>query len=78
MRGCDELIVTEVTQLLDLDDALELLRTEQFHLRRALAEPEVSFIVVPTEAETHPVRDVDGVIKDATAFACAKARLRRE
>jgi len=43
----------------------ELLRREQQQLPAALAEPDVSFIVTPVEAEAHFVRDYDGEIKPA-------------
>ncbi len=38
----------------------------------------MSFIVVPTEAEAHLVRDVDGEIRDATEVERKKARMRRD
>ena len=38
---------------------------EQRELRDALAEPDVSFIVTPVEAEAHFIRDHDGVVRDA-------------
>jgi hypothetical protein len=46
-------------------EVAELLRRDQQQLRDALAEPDVSFIVTPVEAEAHFVRDHDGVVKDA-------------
>ncbi len=65
------------SQLLDIDPVAELLRTEQLQLRQALAEPDVSFIVVPTEAEAHLVRDFDGEIRDAAEVEHKKACMRR-
>ncbi len=60
-----------------MDGVAELLRTEQLQIRQALAEPDVSFIVVPTQAEAHLVRDVDGEIRDATEVE-RKARMQRD
>ena len=37
---------------------------------RVLAEPAVSFIVVPVQAETHLVRDFDGAIRVERGRAC--------
>jgi hypothetical protein len=56
----------------------ELLRQDQQQLRTALAEPDVSFIVTPVEAEAHFVRDHDGVVKDAGEVERRRARMRRE
>jgi hypothetical protein len=56
----------------------DLLRREQQQLREALAEPDVSFVVAPVDAEAHFVRDHDGVVKDAGEVARRRARMRRE
>jgi hypothetical protein len=55
-----------------------LLRREQRQLRDALAEPDVSFVVTPVDAEAHFVRDHDGIVKDAEEVERRRARLRRE
>ena len=57
---------------------MELDRRERSELRVALAEPDVSFIVVPVQAETHLVRDFDGVIRDADSVERRRARMRRD
>jgi hypothetical protein len=67
-----------VSGLVDPDDVTELLRLEWRKLREALAGPYVSLIVVPGRAETHLVRDFDGVIKDATSVERHRARMRRD
>ena len=67
-----------VSGLVDWDDVTELLRIERLKLREALAEPDVSFIVVPIRAETHLVRDFDGAIKDAISVERQQARMRRD
>ncbi len=64
--------------LVGRDDVMELLRLERLNLREALAEPDVSFIVVPIQAETHLVRDLDGAIKDATSVERQRAWMRRD
>jgi hypothetical protein len=56
----------------------DLLRAECIQLRQALDEPDVSFIVVPTEAEAHLVRDVDGEIKDANEVERRRMQMRRD
>ena len=67
-----------VSGLVGPDDVMELLRLERLNLREALAEPDVSFIVVPIQAETHLVRDLDGAIKDATSVGRQRAWMRRD
>ena len=64
--------------LVGRDDVMELLRLERLNLREALAEPDVSFIVVPIQAETHLVRDLDGAIKDATSVERQRVWMRRD
>jgi hypothetical protein len=54
-----------------------LRRDHEQQLRDALAEPDVSFIVTPVEAEAHFVRDLDGVVKDAREVERRRARMRR-
>jgi hypothetical protein len=56
----------------------ELPRREQLQLSDALAEPDVSFIVTPVDAEAHFVRDHDGIVKDAGEVERRRARMRRE
>jgi hypothetical protein len=56
----------------------ELLRRDQRQLRDALAEPDVSFIVTPVDAEAHFVRDHDGAVKDAGEVERRRAWMRRE
>ena len=56
----------------------ELLRREQQQLRDALAEPDVSFIVTPVEAEAHFMRDYDGEIRSADEVERRRARMRRD
>ncbi len=63
--------------LRDLEVA-ELLRREQLQLGTALAEPDVSFIVTPVEAEAHFVCDYDDVVKDAREVERKRARMRRD
>jgi hypothetical protein len=65
-------------ELLDIGGLAEQLHLEQRDLREALAEPDVSFIVVPTGAEAHLVRDVDGRVKDASEVEHKRAQMRRE
>jgi hypothetical protein len=61
------------------DPALaDLLRRDQQRLRDVLAEPDVSFIVTPVEAEAHFARDLDGVVRDAGEVERRRARMRRE
>jgi hypothetical protein len=43
-----------------------------------VAEPGVSFIVTPVDAEAHFVRDHDGLVKDAREVERRWARMRRE
>ncbi len=59
-------------------EVAELLCREQRQLRDALAEPDVSFIVTPVEAESHFVRDHDGVVKDAGQVERRRAQMRRD
>ncbi len=56
----------------------ELLRQEQQQLRDALAEPDVSFILTPVEAEAHFVRDHNGAVKDAGQVERRRAWIRRD
>lgn len=71
--------VLEVQGVLpDVEDVAELIRRERRQLRDALAEPDVSFIVVPTEAQAHFVRDLDGVFKPPEEVDCKRARIRRD
>lgn len=56
----------------------QLLRREQGQLRGALAEPDVSFIVTPVEAEAHFVRDHDRVVKPAAEVERRRAWIRRD
>ena len=56
----------------------ELLRHDQEQLRAALAEPDVSFVVTPVDAESHFARDCDGVVKPADEVERKRARMRRE
>lgn len=65
-------------ELVGLDGVAELFRVEQHHLREALAEPDVSYIVVPTEAEAHFVRDFDGNVEEASEVERKRAQLRRD
>jgi hypothetical protein len=51
---------------------------DRLQLRDALAEPDVSFIVTPVEAEAHFVRDLDGVVNDAREVEGRRAWMRRE
>jgi hypothetical protein len=60
------------------DDVAMLLRLQQRELLKVLAEPDVSFIVTPVEAEAHFVRDHDGVVRDAGEVGRRRARMRRE
>ena len=55
-----------------------MLRREQQQLRDVLAEPDVSFIVTPVEAEAHFVRDHDSDIKPADEVEGRQARIRRD
>jgi hypothetical protein len=56
----------------------DLLRRDQRQLRDALAEPDVSYIVTPVEAEAHFVRDHDGVVRDAGEVERRRAQVRRD
>ena len=58
---------------------VELLRREQQRqLHDSLAEPDVSFIVTPVDAEAHFVRDRDGVARDANEVERRRAQMRRD
>jgi hypothetical protein len=59
-------------------EVAKLLRREQLQLRDALAEPDVSFILTPVEAEAHFVRDHHGEVKDAGEVERRRAKMRRE
>jgi hypothetical protein len=52
-------------------------RQHQQPLPDALAEPDVSFIVTPIDAEAHFVRDHGGVVRDAGEVERRRARMRR-
>jgi hypothetical protein len=59
-------------------DLADLLCRDQQQLSDALAEPDVSFIVTPAEAEAHFVRDHDGEVRLAAEVERRRARMRRE
>jgi|ERR1041385_5994828 hypothetical protein len=82
LLGC--LAQLDVDPVADQEAALrdpelaDLLHRDQQQLRNALAEPDVSYIVTPVDAEAHFVRDHDGLVKDAGEVERRRARMRRQ